>query len=104
MPGTNQTPVIPDIIIPSEQLPPNEFILTEPAVLSKPGSYILGDDIIDFSETILTITGSDINIDGNGHSISGISIRFWNRNQSYKQGYSFGLLKTNRFQIFQSEI
>ncbi|ABD40699.1 TPR repeat [Methanospirillum hungatei JF-1] len=76
VPGTNQTPVIPDIIIPSEQLPPNEFILTEPAVLSKPGSYILGDDIIDFSETILTITGSDINIDGNGHSISGISIRF----------------------------
>jgi len=76
VPGTNQTPLIPDIIIPSEQLPPNEFILTEPAVLSKPGSYILGDDIIDFSETILTITGSDINIDGNGHSISGISIRF----------------------------
>ena len=73
---TNQTPVIPEIIIPSEQVPSNEFVLTEPAVLSKSGSYVLGDDIIDFSESILTITGSDINIDGNGHSISGISIRF----------------------------
>lgn len=73
---TNQTPVIPEIIIPSEQVPSNEFVLTEPVVLSKSGSYVLGDDIIDFSESILTITGSDINIDGNGHSISGISIRF----------------------------
>ncbi len=76
VPDSNQTPIIPDIIIPSEQVPANEFVLTEPAVLSKSGSYILGDDIIDFSESILTITGSDISIDGNGHSISGISIRF----------------------------
>ena len=73
---SNQTSVISEIIIPPEQVPANEFILIEPAVISKPGFYILGDDIIDFSESILTITGSDISIDGNGHSISGISIRF----------------------------
>ncbi|HOL41538.1 MAG TPA: NosD domain-containing protein, partial [Methanospirillum sp.] len=74
--GMNQTTVLPEITGTPEPVQTNEYIITEPAVLSHPGSYSLGSDIIDYSESILTITGSDISIDGKGHTISGISIRF----------------------------
>jgi len=74
--GLNQTTVLPDIIGTPEPVQTNEYIITEPAVLNRSGSYSLESDIIDYSESILTITGSDISIDGKGHTISGISIRF----------------------------
>lgn len=75
-PAENQKTLISETISIPDQIPADEYILTGPAVLYKPGSYILGDDITDYSETILTITGSDISIDGKGHTISGVSIRF----------------------------
>jgi len=75
-PGQAEKPVIPDEISKPEKVIIEEFVLNRPAILSKPGTYILDDDIIDYSDTILTIAGSDIIIDGKGHTISGISIRF----------------------------
>lgn len=76
---SNQTVITPEIVISPPVIPesaPDEYTITGSVVLTKPGAYTLGSDIIDYSESILTITGSDIQIDGAGHTISGISIRF----------------------------
>ncbi|NLV26647.1 MAG: tetratricopeptide repeat protein [Methanomicrobiales archaeon] len=74
----NQTNVTPGFVItPSATpAPASEYIVTESCVLSKPGRYLLGEDIVDFSESIITIASSDIEFDGSGHTISGIAIQF----------------------------
>lgn len=76
-PGENLS-VTPEITpIPVITSPPeSSFTITGPVILSKPGKYTISDDIIDYSPSILTITSSDVTVDGGGHTISGISIRF----------------------------
>ncbi|PWR75309.1 NosD domain-containing protein [Methanospirillum stamsii] len=74
----NQTTITQEkIVTPSlTPTPSSEFIITESSVLSKPGKYTIGEDIVDFSDAIITIGSSDIELDGKSHTISGIGVQF----------------------------
>lgn len=71
----NESTVIPDINI-STTGPMNAGSITESCIIQNPGKYTLGEDIVDYSPSIITISSSDVFLDGAGHSLSGITIQF----------------------------
>lgn len=70
----------PDVTIVTPEVTPSTLIddtrITGPVVLSKPGRYRISEDITDFSEAVIAITGSDIHVEGDGHTLKGASVWF----------------------------
>lgn len=70
----------PDVtIVPPDSttpITPDDKRISGPVVLSTPGRYSLTNDITDFSEAVIVITGSDIHLNGAGNTLKGASVWF----------------------------